>query len=160
MNTQTYSLQFFSSRFYSLFLVCLISLTATGCGLIDLDELLDGECSSLNPECEDPINEPTEPWICEDGDYYDEDYESCYCDMGEWYCEEICIISDYDDIEDHPPVYYPQEDQVEQITYEGEEREGEGEEGEEREGEGEEGEEGEGEEGEEEEEEEEWSDWL
>ena len=135
MNTQTYSFQFLSSRICSFFFGCFLALTATGCGLIDLDELLDGECSSLNPECEEPVNpiEPTEPWICEEGDYYYDDDEECYCEGGEWYCDYIYIYPEDEDFEDYPPIYDSHEDEeyaIDQPVFDDEVEGEEGEEGE------------------------------
>ena len=154
MNTQTYSFHACFSHLCALVLICFLSLTTTGCGLIDLDELLDGECSSLNPECEEPTYpiepnpEPSEPWICVEGDYFYDDYacEECYCDEGEWYCGIVCMYEE--DSEDYPLISSPREDE----EYDGVQPEYEEDEGELEE---------EAEESEEEESEvEEWSHWL
>ena len=135
MNTQSSSSYVSCSRLCALLLICFLSLITTGCGLIDLDELLDGECSSLNPECETPDYpiEPDpghiEPWICAEGDYFYDEYscEECYCDEGEWYCETVCMYDDefilyssHEDAEDEvsQPIYEEELESEEEMELE------------------------------------------
>ena len=91
MKTQSPSLKSVYSNISSTLLVLILAFNTVGCsGLFDLD-WLESECSSLNPDCEPPIIEPTEPMECVDGDFYYDEWDECYCETGEWVCMEIGV---------------------------------------------------------------------